>query len=211
MDRISAMAERVAGLLDESSLPDGLPGSQREHGFPGPFERERLFDGIRPGSRVTIVTPHGSRLTGRAVMRGPAGWVLNLGGRHGTPGIASDDNVIAVRASRTAADRSAMDAFAEGMEAVAFVAEAVVNDFVKVSSNPDQYEVDVHVYLDAKAARPSGFTQMVRREARRVAEEVGARVVGFWSPRMDRDVGRGGDLARFYEENPYKVTILCAG
>ena len=98
MDRISNIAERVAvGLLDESSLPNGLPGSEREKGFPGPFEREILFNKIRPGSRVTIVTRHGSKLTGRAVMRGPAGWVLNLGGAHGTPGIASDENVIAVR------------------------------------------------------------------------------------------------------------------
>jgi hypothetical protein len=78
----------TAGLLDESSLTTGLPG---------PFERAQLFDKIRPRSRVTIVTPHGSKLTGRAVMRGPAGWVLNLGGAHGTPGIATDDNVIAVR------------------------------------------------------------------------------------------------------------------
>lgn len=89
MDRFGRIAGRVvAGLLDESSLTTGLPG---------PFEREQLFNKIRPHSRVTIVTPHGSKLTGRAVMRGPAGWVLNLGGAHGTPGIADEDNVVAVR------------------------------------------------------------------------------------------------------------------
>lgn len=87
----------TAELLDESRLQDGLPGSPREHGLPGPFEQEVLFNKIRPRSLVTIVTPHGSKLKGRAVMRGPAGWVLNLGGAHGTPGIATEDNVIAVR------------------------------------------------------------------------------------------------------------------
>jgi len=56
-----------------------------------------LFARIRPGSMVTIVTLKWVRLKGRAVMRGPAGWVLNLGGRHGVPGIADEDNVVAVR------------------------------------------------------------------------------------------------------------------
>jgi hypothetical protein len=57
---------------------------------------EPLVNKIRVGSKVTIITPHGSKLTGRAVMRGPAGWVLNLGGKYGTPGIASHENVIKV-------------------------------------------------------------------------------------------------------------------
>lgn len=57
----------------------------------------RLFNQIRPGSRVTIITPQGSKLTGRATMRGPFGWVLNLGGRYGTPGIATDENIIKVQ------------------------------------------------------------------------------------------------------------------
>jgi hypothetical protein len=63
-------------------------------GLPGPYHREALYNSIRHGTEVMIETPHGSRLTGRAVMLGPAGWVLNLGGPHGTPGIASEENVI---------------------------------------------------------------------------------------------------------------------
>lgn len=58
------------------------------------------FSAIKAGCRVTIVTPHGQQRTGRAVMRGPAGWVLNLGGKHGTPGIASETNVLMVRCPR---------------------------------------------------------------------------------------------------------------
>ena len=52
---------------------------------------------IHAGDRVTIVTPHGHQRTGRAVMLGPAGWVLNMGGAHGTPAIASDQNIVSVK------------------------------------------------------------------------------------------------------------------
>ena len=58
------------------------------------------FDSIHAGCRVTIVTPHGQERSGRAVMRGPHGWVLNLGGRYGTPGIASEANTLRVRCPR---------------------------------------------------------------------------------------------------------------
>lgn len=59
-----------------------------------------LFDQIEVNDRVIITTPHGQNRTGRVVMRGPAGWVLNLGGQHGTPGIASPSNVVSVRKAR---------------------------------------------------------------------------------------------------------------
>lgn len=56
-----------------------------------------LYDTIRAGDRVTIVDRFGKEHTGRAVMRGPAGWVLNMGGAHGRPGIASEENVVNVK------------------------------------------------------------------------------------------------------------------
>lgn len=55
------------------------------------------FHDIKPGDRVTIKTPHGQEISGRAVMKGPAGWVLNLGGAHGRPGIATPENVVKVK------------------------------------------------------------------------------------------------------------------
>jgi len=56
-----------------------------------------LIDSIQAGDRVTIVTPHNQRLTGRAVMPSAhGGWVLNLGGRYGTPGIADINNIVKV-------------------------------------------------------------------------------------------------------------------
>jgi hypothetical protein len=60
-----------------------------------------LIDAVRPGDRVTILTRHGSMLSGRAVMPCSAGgWVLNGGGRHGTPLIATAENTMKVRKAR---------------------------------------------------------------------------------------------------------------
>ena len=57
----------------------------------------KLIDTVRPGDKVTITTPRGQERTGRAVMRSShGGWVLNMGGKHGTPGIADDRNVVRV-------------------------------------------------------------------------------------------------------------------
>lgn len=55
---------------------------------------------IGHGDRVTIVNRFGQESTGRAVMRGLAGWVLNMGGRYGTPAIATEKNVVRVRKTR---------------------------------------------------------------------------------------------------------------
>jgi len=68
-----------------------------------------LFAKISRGSRVTILVygglgrdgPEYVERTGRAVMPGPAGWVLNMGGPHGTPGIASAENIVAVGGKRS--------------------------------------------------------------------------------------------------------------
>lgn len=73
------------------------------------------FNDIRRGTRVTILVRNGTglnliapgtyervpqyvRRTGRAVMRSGdgRGWVLNLGGQHGTPGLAYPDNTVKV-------------------------------------------------------------------------------------------------------------------
>lgn len=56
---------------------------------------------IRPGDRVTIVNRFGQLRTGRAVMRGPYGWVLNMGGAHGTPAIADRANIVRVGREKT--------------------------------------------------------------------------------------------------------------
>jgi hypothetical protein len=57
-----------------------------------------LLKVIKPGDSVTIVTPQGQQRTGRAVMRSShGGWVLNMGGKHGTPGVADEHNIVSVK------------------------------------------------------------------------------------------------------------------
>ena len=65
-----------------------------------------LIASIRAGSRVTILVPAGRNIdgsydwrerTGRAVIKGPHGWVLNMGGKHGTPAVADERNITGVR------------------------------------------------------------------------------------------------------------------
>ena len=71
------------------------------------------FGQIAIGDTVEMLVPAGRRLDGshdyatrrgRVVMRGNHGWVLNLGGQHGTPGICSTVNFVRIvrRASREA-------------------------------------------------------------------------------------------------------------
>lgn len=56
--------------------------------------------GLRPGDRATILTPHGNKLSGRVVMAFEHHVVLNLGGKHGTPGVGTEDNIVAVRKAK---------------------------------------------------------------------------------------------------------------
>lgn len=61
-----------------------------------------MFNTIRCGDRVTIVNRFGQAQTGRAVMfnRQVGAWVLNLGGKYGTPGLATEANTVKVTAKR---------------------------------------------------------------------------------------------------------------
>jgi hypothetical protein len=60
----------------------------------------RKFDAIRPGDRVVIVDRFGAKRSGRCVMKFPEHAVLNMGGPHGTPGIASPENVVEVKKAK---------------------------------------------------------------------------------------------------------------
>lgn len=69
-------------------------GSQ--DGLPGEFHREQMFTLARPGKTAGIITPHGSVLCGRVVMKFATHAVLNLGGAHGTPGVMDASNCVFV-------------------------------------------------------------------------------------------------------------------
>lgn len=49
---------------------------------------------MKMGDRVTLSTPQGQTVSGKAVMQGPHGWAVNLGGKYGTPGVATKKNLI---------------------------------------------------------------------------------------------------------------------
>jgi len=51
---------------------------------------------MKRGDRVELSTPQSGNQTrkGKAVMRGPHGWAVDLGGKHGTPGVATERNLI---------------------------------------------------------------------------------------------------------------------
>lgn len=89
-------------------------------------EAKTLFGMIKRGSRVTILVPNGigrngqewKEATGTAVMPSeplyatigedgkpritgiPSSWTLNMGGRHGTPGVCNPDNIVAIGQKR---------------------------------------------------------------------------------------------------------------
>ena len=90
-------------LMDETNTPPQQPVRLAQTVDPSDaFGMENLWNSIGPGDTVTIVTPHGQQLKGRAVMRNRTQpfWVLNMGGPHGTPGLASPENTIGVRKAR---------------------------------------------------------------------------------------------------------------
>lgn len=53
-----------------------------------------LYAKITARSMVTFLDHNDQKRRGRAVMKGPYGWVLNMGGRHGTPKVIDDRAVI---------------------------------------------------------------------------------------------------------------------
>ena len=56
-----------------------------------------MFKDIQVGDSVTMKTPQGQELRGKAVMKGPHGWVINTGGRYGTPQVVHENNFVKVR------------------------------------------------------------------------------------------------------------------
>lgn len=70
-------------------------------GYPGEFQRRQLFSKIGVGKAVAFLSPQGQVRTGRAVMKSKgAGWVLNMGGAHGTPGLCDAGTVVWVQGTK---------------------------------------------------------------------------------------------------------------
>ena len=56
---------------------------------------------IRPGDRVTILTPQGQRVSGRAVLCYAGHITCNAGGRYGRPIVATADNIVRIQPARS--------------------------------------------------------------------------------------------------------------
>ena len=50
--------------------------------------QDETFSEIQIGDKVWYETPQGQQASGKAVMRGPAGWVINIG--NGRPQVVND-------------------------------------------------------------------------------------------------------------------------
>jgi len=88
----------------------------------------KSINDVRPGDRVTIVDRFGKERTGRAVMRSShGGWVLNMGGKHGTPGIADERNIVKVSAKRSGLGSSAATHTTEASRASRDIEYAAAN------------------------------------------------------------------------------------
>ncbi len=68
--------------------------------------KTKTYDDVKAGCLVTFLVYAGRgangvkeyrEKTGRAVMLGPAGWVINGGGPQGTPHVCDRDNFVRVR------------------------------------------------------------------------------------------------------------------
>ena len=59
-----------------------------------------MFKEIQVGDTVYFSTPHSKELKGKAVMKGPIGWVVNMGGRHGMPNVVTERNFIKIRTGK---------------------------------------------------------------------------------------------------------------
>ena len=97
---------RVVEILHPRTNPACEEGSCHERTcnpaelviFGNPWSQNALVDEIRHGDKVTFLDRFGKQRTGRAVMRSSSGgWVLNMGGRYGTPAVVHEDMIVRVR------------------------------------------------------------------------------------------------------------------
>jgi hypothetical protein len=82
----------------------GRPLTEKQRHYFGAVASGRAWRNpapIGPGDRVTFVDPRGQTRTGRVVMPSPGyGWVLNMGGKHGTPAVVSEAMITKVVKAR---------------------------------------------------------------------------------------------------------------
>jgi len=104
---IPSLRPTPAAHREQQRAPEYGVHPQRHHSQ-AEYEM-KSFQDIKPGDRVTILVQNGigrngqewRESSGRVIMRGEYGWVLNMGGRHGTPGVCTKSNFVRFGKKRT--------------------------------------------------------------------------------------------------------------
>ena len=143
MAELELMAEGCPDNLDESECKEWELNSVKYRDVvKDQHKTAGILQYIHPGDRVTITTPQGQEVTGKAVMRGPSGWVLNMGGKHGRPGIATEENVVGVKPAKTPGERKMI--YAE--DELALMAEGCPDNLGE--SECSEWEANTEKYKD---------------------------------------------------------------
>ena len=58
------------------------------------------YEDVMVGDRVEFLTPQGQTRRGKVVMMGDVGYIVNCGGRFGTPAVLTEKNFITARKGR---------------------------------------------------------------------------------------------------------------
>jgi hypothetical protein len=101
---------------------------------------------------------------------------------------------------------SASYQLAEELKRVPGVADAVVNDFVRVSEGA--YDVDIHIYGDPMIG--GKLTMRLNQHLPALLRKFNLELEGKYSPRQDRTMRGIGQsaLMRFYQEHPWKISVI---
>jgi hypothetical protein len=88
------------GAAGFGQAPKLTPLGTRIDGWPVEPEHMELLAALRPGDRATLLTAHGQEQSGRVVMKFATHAVLNLGGKHGKPGVVDARNIVRIKLAK---------------------------------------------------------------------------------------------------------------
>lgn len=97
--RVALASDAEASAYYATDLDDAVETARAMHAriaVPQMAAAAAALAQIRPGDKVTISNHLGQHRTGRAIFMGTHGYVLNMGGRYGSPGVATVNNIVRV-------------------------------------------------------------------------------------------------------------------
>jgi predicted nucleic acid-binding Zn-ribbon protein len=156
---VKSVPEAAKVAWNDDSPPDDGPDY---YDFPKNWSEEptmeshdklQLLKSIRPGDRVTILVPAGrgrngqewKESTGRAVIVSEGHVALNMGGQHGTPGVATVENLVSVRHAKRGAEKIAQRLI-PGSELTPQMRKQVENAFIYRWTKDNQARVKTYLH-----------------------------------------------------------------